>query len=103
MIDSDQEINDPKNYIKDHDFHIDEDDNMIGGKGVREIFENEISEPEIILFCKGDQQSTELLQICSNLAKEKQYDSLILSIKKQNTDKIYDKSINSISLKTFTS
>ena len=91
MNDSDQDINDPKNYIKDHDFHIDEDDNMKGGRGVREIFENEISEPEIMLFCKGDQQSTELLQLYSNLAKEQQYDSLILKIKNQDIDENSDK------------
>ena len=101
MYDSEQEINDKKNYIKDDDFHEDDEDRKGLGKGVREIFENEISEPEIMLFCKGDQQSTELLQKFSNLAKEQQYDSLILAIKNVHIEEGSDRELKSHFVKNF--
>ena len=46
-------------------------------KCVKEIFENEISEPEIMLFCKGDSKSSELLILYAKLAKLHEYDKII--------------------------
>lgn len=100
-FESDLEINDRKNYIKDDDFRDSDFDTRGIGKGVREIFENEISEPEIMLFCKGDSQSTELLQKLSNLAKEQQYDSLILAVKNHQIDDGSDRELKSHFVKNF--
>ena len=102
MYDSDQEINKSKNYIKENDFHPDfEEERRGAGRGVRDIFENEISEPEIMLFCKGHQQSTELLQKYSNLAKEQQYDSLVISIKSLQLEEGSDRELKCHFVKNF--
>ena len=73
MIESDE----VKNYKILDDIHFNEESEVNSKKGVREIFENEISEPEIMLFCKGDSQSTELLQKFSYLSKCNQYELMI--------------------------
>lgn len=103
MFDSDQEqTNRSKNYIKENDFNQDYDEEREGGgRGVKDIFENEISEPEIMLFCKGDQQSTEILQKFSNLAKEQKYDSLIISINGLQLEEGSDKELKCHFVKNF--
>jgi len=46
-------------------------------KQSREILENEISEPEIMFFCKGHRKSTELLILFSNMARKHEYDKIL--------------------------
>ena len=102
MYESEHENNGPsKKYIKDDDFRDSDYEQKGAGRGVRDIFENEISEPEIMLFCKGDSQSTELLQKFSNLAKEQQYDSLILAIKNLQIEEGSDKELKAHFVKNF--
>jgi hypothetical protein len=101
MLESEHDFIERKDYMKDDDFHEDDEERMGIGKGVKEIFENEISEPEIMLFCKGDSQSTELLQKYSNLAKEQQYDALILAVKNLQIDEGSDKELKSHFVKNF--
>ncbi len=101
MLESEHDFIERKDYMKDDDFHEDDEERMGIGKGDKEIFENEISEPEIMLFCKGDSQSTELLQKYSNLAKEQQYDALILAVKNLQIDEGSDKELKSHFVKNF--
>lgn len=101
MLESEFDYSEKRDYMKDDDFHEDEEERMGIGKGVKEIFENEISEPEIMLFCKGDSQSTELLQKFSSLAKEQQYDALVLAVKNLQIDEGSDKELKSHFVKNF--
>jgi len=67
---------DEKDYKPEEDIEL-ESSIQILKRGVKDIFEDEISEPEIILFCKGDQRSTDLLNKYAKLAKLHEYDKII--------------------------
>jgi|LauGreDrversion4_2_1035121.scaffolds.fasta_scaffold1815448_1 hypothetical protein len=63
-------------YKPEDDLEL-EDSIRIQKRGVKDIFEDEISEPEIMIFCKGDHKSTELLSLYAKMAKLHEYDQII--------------------------
>lgn len=68
--------------ISDNDYKPEEDIELedsihIQKRGVKDILEDDILEPEIMLFCKGDQRSTELLIKYAKMAKSHEYDKII--------------------------
>ena len=56
---------------------IEDNENYSGKRRVKEILENEISEPEIMLFCKGDKKSTELLNLLAKMTRMQEYDKIL--------------------------
>ena len=67
---------DELNYKMSEDF--DDDEILLKKeKSAKDIFESEIYEPELLIFCKDDRKSFELLQFYSKLAIQNNYEAIL--------------------------